>query len=200
MKAMNELRIDAAIDTTPSEVTDPIPFENDTVHASYDRDAVWRFWRVLVATCRVLARFRGEFIGKVSPIHLFWGGLDLAVTRFSGRAAPLHSAVPGIPLAVVREAYSHEVSSAGFWPGGMGADAMFYSYAYPEPAGYRDAPVRPAAAFYSAEMGEFLLPYEAVRTAASPESDLLAFLRTTYDAAASFGNWSRGELERYHGS
>jgi hypothetical protein len=197
MRALAELRIDVTISTMPSEVSDPIPFEKDTVHAAYDTDAITRFWHVLIATCRVFARFRCDFIGKVSPIHVFWGGFDLAMTRFSGRSAPLHPDVPGLPLAVTREAYSHEVSSAGFWPGAPGGvDAVFYSYAYPEPAGYAEAAVRPAAAFYDKGMREFFLPYEAVRTAASPDDDLMAFLQTTYDAAASLGDWPREALER----
>jgi len=192
MATLGEMGIEAPINTTPSEVADPIPFEQDTTHASYDADAVSRFWHALVSTCNCLARFRGGFLGKVSPIHFFWGGFDLAVTRFSGRRAPPHPPVPGMPLAMIREAYSHEVSSAGFWPGAPGgADAVFYSYAYPEPPGYAAAPVRPAAAFYSNELREFLLPYEAVRTSATPEDDLLAFLESTYDAAATCGDWPR---------
>jgi len=196
MAALGELRIGVAINTTPSEVAAPIAFEKDTEHAAYDAGAVARFWRILVSACNVLAEFRCDFLGKVSPIHFFWGGFDLAVTRFSGRRAPPHPAIPGISLAMIREAYSHEVSSAGFWPGGPGADAVFYSYAYPEPAGYAAAAVRPAAAFYSDDMKEFLLPYDAVRTSASPERDLMEFLRTTYDAAASLGDWAREALER----
>jgi hypothetical protein len=196
MRALAELRIDVTINTTPSEVSDPIPFEKDAVHAAYDADAVTRFWHVLIAACRVFAQFRCDFIGKVSPIHLFWGGFDLAMTRFSGRSAPPHPEVPGLPLAVTREAYSHEVSSAGFWPGAPGVDALFYSYAYPEPPGYAEAAVRPAAAFYDKDWREFFLPYEAVRTAASPHDDLTAFLQTTYEAAASFGDWPRDALER----
>ncbi len=190
MAMLNELHIEAPINTTPSEVADPIPFEQDTTHASYDADAVSRFWHALVCMGNVFARFRGEFLGKVSPIHFFWGGFDLALTRFSGRPAPPHPGVPGLPLTMVREAYSHEVSSAGFWPGAPGgADAVFYSYAYPESPGFAAAPVRPAAAFYSDELREFLLPYEAVRTSPAPEDDLLAFLESTYEAAATCGNW-----------
>ena len=192
MGALDELHIDVEINTTPSEVSDPIPFEKDTIHHAYNADAVVRFWHALVCACSVLARFRGDFVGKVSPIHFFWGGFDLAVTRFSGRRAPPHPPVPGAPLAMVREAYSHEVSSAGYWPGAPGADALFYSYAYPEPPGYAEATVRPAAAFYSSDMREFLLPYHAVRS----DDDLMQFLQTTYDAAASFGDWPRDALER----
>ena len=192
MATLEELRIDVTINTTPAEVADPIPFERDTLHASYDTAAVTRFWHVLVAACRVMAEFRCGFLGKVSPIHFFWGGFDLAVTRFSGRRAPPHPPVPGAPLAMVQEAYSHEVSSAGFWPGAPGVDATFYSYAYPEPSGYAEAKVRPAAAFYSNDMREFLLPYHAVQR----DADLMAFLETTYEAAAAFGEWPREALER----
>lgn len=196
MGALRELRVDVAINTIPSEVAVPVPFDEDTEYASYDAGAVSRFWRVLISACTVFSEFRCDFLGKVSPIHFFWGGFDLAVTRFSGRLAPPHPGIPGISLAMIREAYSHEVSSAGFWPGGPGAEAAFYSYAYPEPARYAEASVRPAAASYSKEMGEFLLPYEAVRTSVSPERDLMEFLRTTYDAAASLGDWPREALER----
>jgi hypothetical protein len=192
MAALAELGIDVTINTTPAEVADPIPFEQDTVHASYDASAVTRFWHVLIAACRVLGEFRCDFLGKVSPIHFFWGGFDLAVTRFSGRRAPPHPPIPGVPLAMVREAYSHEVSSAGFWPGAPGVDATFYSYAYPEPPGYAEAKVRPAAAFYSNDLHEFLLPYHAVQR----DDDLMAFLETTYEAAAAFGEWPREMLER----
>jgi hypothetical protein len=196
MAALSELHIDAPIHTTPSEVADPIPFEKDTTHASYDAEAVSHFWRVLVATCQVLARFRSEFIGKVSPVHFFWGGFDVAVTRFSGRLAPPHAEVPGLPLGIVREAYSHEVSSVGFWPGGNGAEAAFYAYAYPEPEGFDRAAVQPAAAFYSTDLHEFLLPYESVRTSATPEDDILAFAQSTYEASATLAQWPREALER----
>lgn len=196
MSALAELKIEAAINTTPSEVSDPIPFERDTVHASYDAAAVSRFWHVLVAVCQVMTRFRAEFIGKVSPVHFFWGSFDIAVTRFSGRPAPPHPGAPGLPRVVTLEAYSHEVSSAGFWPGGGGAEAAFYSYAYPEPAGYAAEPVQPAGALYSDQMREFLLPYDSIRSSPSPVDDLLRFFRTTYDAAASRGAWPRDALER----
>jgi len=194
--AMARLGEPVEIHTMPDEVADPIPFERDTKHHSYDGDAAARFWRVLVDTCRVFTRFRSNFLGKVSPVHLFWGGMDLAMTRFSGRIAPLHGPVPGIPLNVVREAYSHEVSSAGFWPGGGGFDAAFYAYAYPEPEGFGSAPLKPDSAFYSQDLREFLLPYEAVRTSPSPDEALEEFLRTTYEAAANLGKWDRGALER----
>ena len=196
MASLRELSVDVKINTLASEVPNPIRFEEDEEHKSYDADAVSRFWRILVASSQVMMRFRSRFIGKVSPVHLFWGGFDMAVTRFSGRRGPVHGPVPGLPDFVVREAYSHEVSSAGFWPGGMGADAAFYSYAYPEPQGFSKAVVRPSSAFYSDELREFLLPYEVMRTARSPEEELMNFLESTYDAAAGLGRWSREELER----
>ncbi|MBV9493695.1 MAG: hypothetical protein JOZ54_05585 [Acidobacteria bacterium] len=185
MSALRELGIDVAINTRPSEVADPIRFEDDHTHASYDAAAVSQFWQELSHYCQVFTRFRSRFIGKVSPVHFFWGGFDMAVTRFSGREAPLHADTPGLPLAVVQEAYSHEVSSAGYWPGGNGFDAAFYSYAYPEPPGYSTYPVQPAAAFYSQDLHEFLLPADAVKS----DDDLLAFLQSTYEAAAVCGNW-----------
>jgi hypothetical protein len=180
----------------PNEVADPIRFSEDRVHASYDRDAAHRFWRVLVQVDRVFKLFRSGFLGKVSPVHFFWGSFDLAVTRFSGRPAPLHpGGVPGLPDPVTREAYSHEVSSAGFWPG---SDAFpypaFYSYAYPEPPGFRDAEVTSAASFDRA-LGEFILPYDAVCRSADPDAMLLDFLITTYNAAADAGRWDRAALE-----
>jgi hypothetical protein len=191
MAGLAEIGVKVKINTTPNEVADPIAFPLDTVHNSYDADAVERFWRILIDTTRVLTRFRARFLGKVSPIHFFWGAIDLAVTRFSGREAPPHPGAPGLPLHVARDAYSHEVSSAGFWPGGSGFDAAFYSYAYPEPEGYAKAVVKPAAAFYSTDLREFLLPYEAVRTSASPDETLMDFLQSTYDAAAVLGRWDR---------
>jgi Family of unknown function (DUF5996) len=182
---------------TPNEVADPVPFAADTKHASYDADAVQRFWRALVQVDRVLRDFRTSFLGKVSPVHLFWGSFDLAVTRFSGRAAPLHpGGIPGLPDAVTREAYSHEVSSAGFWPGGGPVDyPAFYSYAYPAPDGFAAQKMTPDAAFFHAQAGEFILPYDAVREAADPDRVLLGFLECTYDAAARLGNWDRQALE-----
>jgi hypothetical protein len=180
----------------PSEIPDAIPFDEDTTHAAYDAQYAQRFWRVIVQAHRVLSRFRTAFIGKCSPVHFFWGSFDLAVTRFSGRTAPAHpGGVPNLPDAVAREAYSHEVSSAGFWPGGNGVDAAFYSYAYPEPDGFRGASVRPAAASYSEPLKEFLLPYDALRTAPDPDRALLEFLQTTYEAAAIAGRWDRAALE-----
>ncbi len=196
--AMDELGLDVRITMTPCEIVEAIPFDQDDRHAAYDRDAVNRFWRVLASTHAVLAHFRTGFVGKASPVHFFWGSFDLAVTRFSGRTAPRHpGGVPHLPDAVAAEAYSHEVSSAGFWPGGGGPIdyAAFYSYAYPAPEGFARAPVRPAEAFFSHELGEFLLPYDAVRTAESPSGALTAFLQSTYDAAADLGRWDRDALE-----
>jgi hypothetical protein len=189
--------IAVAIDETPNELPDPIRFSEDTRHASYDADAAGRLFRILVNADRVFKQFRTGFLGKVSPVHFFWGSLDLAVTRFSGRRAPLHpGGVPSLPDAVAREAYSHEVSSAGFWPGSGAIDyPAFYSYAYPEPADFRAAKVKPDAAFFSEAVGEFILPYDAVRTAADPDSALLEFLQSTYEAAADAAKWDRNALE-----
>ena len=196
MVALRELDIAVQINGTPNEIAGAVPFSDDRAHASYDREAVGRFHRVLLATSDVLSHFRTGFLGKVSPVHFFWGSFDLAVTRFSGRKAPPHpGGVPGLPNAVAREAYSHEVSSAGFWPGaGIGYPA-FYSYAYPAPDGFAQAKVRPDAAFWSKELSEFILPYEAVRTAREPAADLMAFLQSTYAAAANLGKWDRRDLE-----
>ena len=196
MQAMRELKIDVQINTMPSEVENPIRFERDTTHRSYDANAVERFWSALVSSGEVMTAFRSHYIGKVSPIHLFWGGLDLAVTRFSGRRAPRHPPMSVLPDAVVQEAYSHECSSAGFWPGGMGFDTTYYAYMYPEPEGLAKAAIRPAAAYYSDQLLEFMLPYEAVRTAPDPVGDLMQFLESTYDAGANLGRWPRTELER----
>lgn len=181
----------------PNEVADPVPFENDAAERPYDAEAVQRFHRALVSVARVFEQFRTSYLGKVSPVHLFWGSFDLAVTRFSGRSAPLHpGGVPGLPDSVSQEAYSHEVSSAGFWPGGSGVeDAMFYSYAYPAPAGFRERKVGPDEAWFDDTLGEFLLPYEAVRSSHDPEGTLLRFLESTYAAAADAGNWPRRDLE-----
>ena len=196
MAALAELGIEAEIDTMPCEIADCIPFDADTVHKAYDAAYANRFWRVLASAQEVMSRFRTGFLGKASPVHFFWGSFDLAVTRFSGRPAPRHpGGVPGLPDAVAREAYSHEVSSAGFWPGGQGADAAFYSYAYPAPAGFAEAQVKPAAAFWSKELGEFLLPYAAMRTSPDPDGALMEFLQSTYQAAAELGKWDRAALE-----
>jgi hypothetical protein len=193
MRRLRELGIEVKIWTTPVEVPDPIPFEQDTQHASYDADYANRFWHALAWSARVFEEFRAGFVGKCSPVHFFWGSFDLAVTRFSGRPAPPRE---GADL-LTREAYSHEVISHGFWAGG-GAfpHAAFYAYAAPEPAGLKEARVRPAAAFYSRDLSEFLLPYEDVRRADDAERALLDFMQTTYDAAADLANWDRAALER----
>jgi hypothetical protein len=182
----------------PNELPDPIPFERDDVHRSYDREYAQRWWRILVQADRVFKQFRARYVGKCSPVHLFWGAADLAVTRFSGRTAPKHpGGIPHLPDWVVQEAYSHEVSSCGFWAGGGPVPyAAFYSYAYPEPAGFASAAVQPADAFYSEPLREFVLPYDVVRTSDRPDDTLLAFLQSTYDAAADLGHWDRAALER----
>jgi hypothetical protein len=180
----------------PVEVPDPIPFDEDRVHASYDPDAAHRFWKILLSVQCVFEEFRSRFIGKCSPIHFFWGSFDLAVTRFSGRLAPER---PGADR-ITREAYSHEVSSVGFWPGsGAIADPAFYSYSSPEPQGFRDWPVRPAAAKYDAQVGEFILMYDDVRNSSSPDETLLEFCQSTYEAGATLGKWDRNALERHTG-
>lgn len=185
-----------AIDPMPNEIADPLPFASDDVHGAYDAVAVHRFWLALVRIDTIFKRFRTGFLGKASPVHFFWGSFDLAVTRFSGRPAPLHpGGVPYLPDDVTREAYSHEVSSAGFWPGSDAfPEAAFYSYAYPVPPGFADQPV-PEGARFDAAMGEFILPYDAVGSAADPEALLLAFLQATYVAAADTGGWDRAALE-----
>src|SRR5207245_1752829 len=176
------LGIEVRIWTTPVELEHPIPFEADREHAAYDPEYAHRFWRVLAQADRVMGAFRAPFLGKVSPVHFFWGSFDLAVTRFSGRPAPRHPGAPNVADRVTREAYSHEVSSCGFWPGGAGFDApAFYAYAYPEPDGFCDYPVQPREAFYSDAFRELLLPYDAVRTANEPDEVLLAFLQSTYE-------------------
>ncbi|HEU4616978.1 MAG TPA: DUF5996 family protein [Gammaproteobacteria bacterium] len=202
MSALAGLGLPVEIDECPCEIPNAIPFSRDTVHHAYDAEYAQRFWRVLLQADRVLKAFRTGFIGKSSPVHFFWGSFDLAVTRFSGRRAPLHpGGVPGLADAVVREAYSHEVSSAGFWPGGAGIDyPAFYSYAYPEPPGFRTARVRPAEAAYSEQLGEFLLGYESVRAARDPDAAILEFLQSTYEAAAESGRWDRASLECALGS
>ncbi len=197
MDALDRMDLTVRIHSSPNEVIDPIPFAQDTVHRSYDGAAVNKFWRALVQSDRVFKRFRSSFIGKCSPVHFFWGAMDLAVTRFSGRPAPPHpGGIPNLPDRVTREAYSHEVSSCGFWAGG-GAIAYpaYYSYAYPEPPGFADVAVDPSEAFYSPELREFILPYDAVRTARDPDALLLQFLETTYVAAADAAKWDRSALE-----
>jgi len=197
MTALAELDIHIAIDDMPNELPNPIRFSDDDQHASYDPIAVGRFLLVLVAADRVFKQFRTAFLGKASPVHFFWGSFDLAVTRFSGRRAPRHpGGVPHLSDAVACEAYSHEVSSAGFWPGSGAIDyPAFYSYAYPEPTGFRSTRVQPETAFFSEALGEFILPYDAVRTAADPDHALLAFLQSTYEAAANAAKWDREALE-----
>jgi hypothetical protein len=192
-----QLGIHIAINEMPNELPEPIRFPQDHQHASYDPDAVRRFLQILLNVDRVFKQFRTAFLGKASPVHFFWGSFDLAVTRFSGRRAPRHpGGVPHLPDEVAAEAYSHEVSSAGFWPGSGAIDyPAFYSYAYPEPAGFRTTPVRPDAAFFSEALGEFILPYDAVRTAAQPDQALLEFLQSTYEAAANAAKWDRDALE-----
>ena len=198
MEEMETLDLRVDIHKRPNEVPDPIRFDQDESHRAYDREYANRFWRVLVQADRVFKAFRARYIGKCSPVHFFWGAQDLAVTRFSGRRAPEHpGGVPNLPDWVTREAYSHEVSSCGFWPGGGSVPyAAFYSYAYPEPTGFSAAEVRPGAAFYSGELREFLLPYDTVRESDSPDDTLLDFLQTTYEAAANLGKWDRSSLER----
>lgn len=196
MAALADLGIEVSILARPVEVATAIPFAEDHEHASYDPDAAQRFWRLLVQADRVFTEFRARYLGKVSPVHVFWGALDLAVTRFSGRTAPKHpGGAPNCGDWVMEEAYSHEVSSAGYFADG-GVEGSFYAYAYPEPEGFAAYPVEPAEARYDAGLGEFLLPYEAVRTAPDPDAALLAFLGTTYAAAADLGGWDRAALER----
>jgi hypothetical protein len=197
MAELRRLHIDVSINDRPCEIPNAIPFTRDTTHSSYDAEYAQRFWRALTHIDRVMKQFRSGFIGKVSPVHFFWGSFDLAVTRFSGRTAPLFSGkVPGLALEVMREAYSHEVSSAGFWPGGNGVDyPCFYSYGYPAVAGFKDFPVQPAGASFSEALGEFLLPYDTVRNSPNPDATLLSFFQTTYEAAARSGNWDRAALE-----
>jgi hypothetical protein len=198
MDELVRLNLPVRIVARPNEVTEAIAFAVDEVHRDYDRDAVNRFWRMLVQAERVMLQFRARFIGKCSPIHLFWGAMDLAVTRFSGRGAPPHpGGIPNLPDRVTREAYSHEVSSCGFWAGTPPVDyPAFYAYAYPEPPGFADARVLPDGAFYSADFHEFILPYARVRESSTPDETLLQFLQSTYDAAADLGRWDRAALER----
>jgi Family of unknown function (DUF5996) len=198
MGALRDLGVETAIYARPNELEDATPFAEDEARAAYDGDAARRCWRILVQTERVFTAFRARFLGKCSPVHFFWGAFDLAVTRFSGRPAPPHpGGVPHLPDRVAREAYSHEVCSAGFWPGGGAVSyPAFYSYAYPEPPGYREASVRPAGAAYNTDLREFLFPYDAVRAAESPDEVLLEFLDSTYQAAADLGKWDRAALER----
>lgn len=193
MELLRSAEIDLKIWSMPVEIPDPIAFDQDRMHASYDRASVEKFWRILLSVDTVLNLFRARFIGKSSPVHFFWGSFDLAVSRFSGRRAPER---PGADL-ITREAYSHEVSSVGFWPGGGNIlGAAFYSYTAPEPQGFRDQQVRPDAAFYDRQLSEFILMYDDVRKAKSPTAALLDFCQSTYEAGATLGNWDRTALER----
>lgn len=195
MALLRSLGIEVTINTLPQEISNPIPCDEDEEHAAYDAGYATRWWRILLQSDRVLQRFRAHFLGKSSPVHFFWGSFDLAVSRFSGRRAPERSGADRI----TREAYSHEVSSCGFWPGtprGPIAEPAYYAYMAPEPAGFAEATVQPAGASYHRELGEFILPYEAVRTAADPEATLLAFAQTTYEAGANQARWDRAALER----
>lgn len=197
MRELNSLGFDVRINKKPNEITDAIPFDRDTAHASYDPAAVERFWRALIQADRLLKAFRARFVGKSSPVHFFWGSFDLAVSRFSGRRAPPHpGGFPNLSDSATREAYSHEEFSAGFWPGGNGFEPSFYAYAYPEPAGLSRSPVRADAGHWNTQLKEFLLPYEAVRMAPDPDSAVLEFLQSTYEAAANLGAWDRATLER----
>ena len=201
VKALLGLGIETEIYTRPVEVVEAIRFEEDDKHASYDAEAVHRFWQALVLITRVFTDFRAQFIGKASPVHFFWGAFDLAVTRFSGRTAPKHpGGVPNCPDWVMEEAYSHELSSAGFWPGtGLGEPA-FYAYAYPEPEGFRTCAIKPEIAYYSGNLGEFILPYKAVQASSDPGKIILSFLQSTYEAAADLGGWDRSALEYWSAS
>jgi len=196
MAALHEAEIPVAINTTPNEVDPAIPFEQNEKDSAYDPESANRFWRVLLQSDRIFKEFRSEFCGKCSPVHFFWGSFDLAVTRFSGRRAPQHpGGVPHLPDAVTREAYSHEVSSLGFWPGNEAMpDPIFYSYAYPAPEGFSEAQVKPSFAKYNPQLKEFVLPYEQMRQAESPDAALLEFARSTYDAASRLGDWDRAAL------
>lgn len=198
MKEMEKLDLRVPICKIPNEVPDPVPFDRDEIHRAYDREYVHRFWLILVQADRVFKQFRARFIGKCSPVHFFWGAPDLAVTRFSGRKAPEHpGGIPHLPEWVAREAYSHEVSSCGFWPGGGAFPyPAFYSYSYPEPPGFAAARVGPDAAFYHPGLREFILAYDTVRQAKDPDETLLAFLQSTYQAAAELGKWDRVGLEK----
>jgi hypothetical protein len=198
MEEMHKLDLDVRINRRPNEIAESIPFDQDVTPRPYDADYASRFWGILQQADRVFKVFRARFLGKCSPVHFFWGAADLAVTRFSGRKAPKHpGGVPNLPDWVAREAYSHEVSSCGFWPGsGPISYAAFYSYAYPEPAGFSQATVKPDSAFYSDDLKEFILPYDRIRESESPDETLLDFLQTTYEAAANLAQWDRAALER----
>lgn len=197
MRMLDELDVPTSIWPVPVEIPDAIPFDEDRIHASYDAQAAHDHWLALVAIEGVLKEFQTRFVGKASPVHWFWGAVDLAYTRFSGRVAPPHpGGAPNCGPHVMWEAYSHEVSSCGYWPGGPGEEGVFYAYAYPEPPGYREATVEPEGARWDDDIGEFVLPYEVVRTAGDPSATLLAFLQSTYEAAATSADWDRAALER----
>lgn len=196
MNTLKDLGIEVQIWTMPQEIVDAIPFEQDHQHNGYNPEYAQRFWQILVQANRIMTVFRSYYIGKCSPVHFFWGSFDLAVTRFSGRRAPEHpGGVPNMADWVTREAYSHEVSSCGFWFGGGSTEALFYAYAYPTPEGFKDYPIQPESAFYSPELQEFVLPYEAVRQADDPDTAVLQFLQSTYEAGANLGDWERAALE-----
>ncbi|HTN64976.1 MAG TPA: DUF5996 family protein [Burkholderiaceae bacterium] len=198
LAALRSLGLEVVLKSTPVEVINAIPFAQDREHAAYDANAAHRCWQILLQADRVLKKFRGRFLGKASPVHFFWGSFDLAMTRFSGRRAPIHpGGAPNCPDYVMVEAYSHECSSCGFWPGGGAvAEPAFYAYAYPAPTGYADYPVLPEGAHYNSEVQEFIFPYEAVRRASDPDDALLQFFQTSYDAAATLAQWDRAALER----
>ena len=195
MDALESVGTPVRIWKMPVEIANPIAFDQDQEHKAYDPEYAQRFWRVLLQASRVIEVFRARFQGKVSLIHLFWGAMDLACTRFSGRTAPQHASMPGLPDRVTRDAYSHEVSSCGFWPGAPGMEPFFYSYAYPEPPGYREYAIAPKEASFNTAFGEFVLPYEAMRQSADPDAALLVFLQSTYEAAANCAAWDRAALE-----
>ena len=197
MEMLTAVKMPVPISPRPCEVERPVPFDRDVEHRAYDPEYAHRCWRILTSAADVFLRFRSRFFGKASPVHFFWGAFDLAVTRFSGRVAPPHpGGVPNLADRVTRDAYSHEVSSCGFWPGGAPAPyPLFYSYAYPEPDGFARAPLRPSEARYDPSLREFILPYDAIREADTPEEKLLAFLQSSYEAAADLGHWDRKALE-----
>ena len=197
MRTLEDLDLPVTINTMPNEIENPVPLDQDEEHHSYDPEYANRFWRVLVQSDRVFKEFRSRFCGKCSPVHFFWGSFDLAVTRFSGRPAPLHpGGVPHLPDAVTREAYSQEVSSLGFWPGNAAMPTpVFYSYAYPEPPGFAGAKVQPPEVYYESKLREYILPYDAVRTAEKSDEVLLDFAQSAYDAASKLGKWDRDALE-----
>jgi Family of unknown function (DUF5996) len=197
MKGLNKLDLEVAIWTMPQEMSDPIPFELDNRHAAYDRASAHRFWQILAQVNRIMSIFRSGFVGKSSPVQFFWGSFDLALSRFSGRVAPRHPDIPGMADWITQESASRELSSCGFWAGGGAVtEPAFYAYAYPQPEGYSTYPIEPPEAFYHPELGEFILPYEAVRLAVDPDAMLLTFLHSTYEAAAILGKWDRATLER----